>query len=54
MKKIILITSGRTGSDFFQSLLDGHDQILSLPGVFYFDEFLKVKNRFCFEFYKNL
>ncbi len=52
MKKIILITSGRTGSDFFQSLLDGHDQILSLPGVFYFDEFLKVKTDFALKFTK--
>ena len=52
MKKIILITSGRTGSDFFQSLLDGHDQILSLPGVFYFDEFLKVKTDFALNFTK--
>ena len=37
---------------FFQSLLDGHDQILSLPGVFYFDEFLKVKTDFALNFTK--
>ena len=44
MKKIVLVTTGRTGSDFFQSLLDGHEQIISFPGVFYFDEFLKIKS----------
>jgi len=31
---VILITGGRTGSDFFQSLTDGHTEILQLPGIF--------------------
>jgi hypothetical protein len=37
----VLVSGGRTGSDFFQSLLDGHKEILSFPGIFYFDKFLK-------------
>lgn len=41
MKLAVLVSGGRTGSDFFQSLLDGHSEILSLPGVFYFDEYLE-------------
>ena len=41
MKLAVLISGGRTGSDFFQSLLDGHEEILSFPGIFYFDKFLK-------------
>jgi|MDTG01.4.fsa_nt_gb hypothetical protein len=41
MKIVVLIGGGRTGIDFFQSLLDGHPQIIQFPGVFYFDEFLK-------------
>jgi len=28
MKVIFLVTGGRGGSDFFQGLLDGHNQIL--------------------------
>ncbi|MDO8463847.1 MAG: hypothetical protein Q7S46_01125 [Gallionella sp.] len=38
-KVIVLITGGRTGSDFFQSLLDGHPEIMSFPGIFFFDSF---------------
>lgn len=41
MKLAVLISGGRTGSDLFQSLLDGHDQVLTFPGVFFFDDFLK-------------
>ena len=41
MELAVLVSGGRTGSDFFQSLLDGHDEILTLPGIFYFDEFIK-------------
>ena len=45
MKIIVLIGGGRTGIDFFQSLLDSHSSISQFPGTFYFDEFwLKVKN----------
>ncbi|HNW94301.1 MAG TPA: sulfotransferase, partial [bacterium] len=35
----VLITTGRTGSDFLQSLFDGHPQVLMLPGSFYWHEF---------------
>ena len=33
MKSLILVTGGRGGSDFFQGLLDGHQEILLIPGV---------------------
>ena len=33
MKTILLNSGSRAGSDFFQSLLDGHPQILQFPGV---------------------
>ena len=33
MKVLLLVTGGRGGSDFFQGLLDGHDQILQFPGI---------------------
>lgn len=37
---VALITGGRTGSDFFQSLTDGHPEILQLTGITWFhDEF---------------
>ena len=42
MKKFsifLIIPGGRTGTDFFLSLTDNHDQILQFPGGFYFDEF---------------
>ena len=38
MKLLVLLNGGRTGTDFFQSLLDGHEQILQFPGTFYFDD----------------
>ena len=41
MKIVVLIAGGRTGSDFFQSLLDGHPEISQFPGIFAFDEFWK-------------
>jgi len=41
MKLAVLVSGGRTGSDLFQSLLDGHKEVLSFPGVFFFDVFLK-------------
>lgn len=49
MKLIVLLPINvRSGLEFFQSLLDGHDQIAQLPGSFYVDEFLtkirKIKN----------
>lgn len=33
------MTTGRTGTDFFQSLLDGHSQILQLTGSWFFHRF---------------
>ncbi len=45
MKLFVLITGGRTGSGLFHSILDGHSEICSLPGEFFFDDFInKVKN----------
>lgn len=45
MKIIVLISGGRTGIDFFQSLLDGHSEISQFPGCIYYDEFwIKSKN----------
>ena len=34
-----IISGGRNGSLFFQSLLDGHKNIIQIPGIFYADEF---------------
>tara|TARA_B100001248_G_scaffold259181_1_gene244745 strand:- start:733 stop:1848 length:1116 start_codon:yes stop_codon:yes gene_type:complete len=33
MKILLLVAGGRAGSDFFQSLLDNHSQILQFPGI---------------------
>lgn len=33
MKAIVLVTGSRGGSDFFQGLLDNHNEILQIPGV---------------------
>ena len=33
MKILLLVTGGRGGSDFFQGLLDGHDEIYQFPGI---------------------
>tara|TARA_B100001057_G_scaffold495145_1_gene593424 strand:- start:897 stop:1967 length:1071 start_codon:yes stop_codon:yes gene_type:complete len=45
MELFVLITGGRTGSGFFHSILDGHSEISSLPGEFFFDDFIdKVRN----------
>lgn len=30
-----LVTGGRNGSLFFQSLIDGHEQIMTFPGIFF-------------------
>ncbi len=38
----MMVSGGRNGSVFLQSLLDGHEQILQLPGIFYIDEFLSA------------
>lgn len=36
---VVLLTTGRTGSDFLQSLFDGHPEVLMLPGSFFFHDF---------------
>ncbi len=41
MKIIFIVTGGRNGSIFFQSLLDNHEEILQMPGVFYIDKFIE-------------
>ena len=40
MKTLILVTGGRGGSDFFQGLLDQHNEILQIPGI------LRIDNNF--------
>ena len=39
LKPYALITTGRTGSDFLQSLLDSHTEVLTFNGTFFFHEF---------------
>ena len=34
-----ILTTGRTGSDFFQSLMDSHEQVLTFNGYFQFHLF---------------
>ena len=38
-KPVALLTTGRAGSDFFQSLFDGHSQVLTFNGSFFFYNF---------------
>ena len=43
MKAIVLVTGGRGGSDFFQGLLDNHNEILQIPGILRINkEFLEI------------
>ena len=45
MKLLALISSGRSGSSLFLSLLDGHSQIMQFPGAFLFGDFYEqIKN----------
>ena len=47
LKKVLLVATGRTGSDFFQSLLDSHTQILHFTGSWFFHQWwqgAKCKN----------
>ena len=45
MKAIILVTGGRGGSDFFQGLLDNHNEILQIPGILRINEnFFEIFN----------
>jgi hypothetical protein len=41
LKPVVLLTTGRTGSDFLQSLLDSHDEILTFNGHFDYYQFWK-------------
>ena len=42
LRKVLLVAgAGRVGSDFFQSLLDGHSEILQLTGVWFFHRWWK-------------
>ena len=44
IKPVALLTTGRAGSDFFQSLFDGHTQVLTFNGSFFFHNYwLKSK-----------
>ena len=36
LKKVLLVGTGRSGTDFFQSLLDGHSEILQVTGIWVF------------------
>ena len=42
LKKVLLVATGRTGSDFFQSLLDSHPEILQFPGAWFFHQWWQV------------
>ena len=45
MKVIVLVTGGRGGSDFFQGLLDNHNEILQIPGILRINKkFLEIFN----------
>ena len=48
MKILLLVAGSRSGSDFFQSLLDDHSQILQFPGKLLtdnnFNEMLNLKD----------
>jgi hypothetical protein len=39
LQPYVLITTGRTGTDFFQSLLDSHTEVLTFNGQIYFHNF---------------
>ena len=59
MKVIVLAAGSRAGLELFQSLLDGHSQVLQLPGIIYVNEDLirilsiKSKKNLAKEFIKN-
>lgn len=52
MKFFLLATNGRSGSDFFHSLLDNHNQVASLPGVLNLKrlkkKYFEIKSLECF------
>ena len=39
LQAVALLTTGRAGSDFFQSLFDGHSSVLTFNGSFFFYNF---------------
>ena len=41
MKVILLVGGPRGGLDLFQSLLDGHEEILQFPGIIFVNNKLK-------------
>jgi len=41
LRKVLLVGTGRAGTDFFQSLLDGHSQILQFTGSWFFHPWWK-------------
>ena len=42
MKILLLAGGARAGIDLFQSLLDGHEQILQFPGVIYVNQLKEI------------
>ena len=44
MKVLLLVAGGRGGSDFFQSLLDNHSQILQFPGLLNNENIFQILN----------
>ncbi|MFC1621025.1 hypothetical protein ACFL2G_01855 [Candidatus Omnitrophota bacterium] len=42
LKKVLLVGVGRAGTDFFQSLLDGHPEILQVTGPWFFHVWWKL------------
>ena len=41
MKIVLLVAGSRSGSDFFQSLLDGHNEICQFPGLIHYNNYFK-------------
>ena len=41
MKIVLLVAGSRSGSDFFQSLLDGHNEICQFPGLIQYNNYFK-------------
>ena len=39
LQAVALITTGRTGTDFLQSLLDAHTEVLTFNGQLYFHDY---------------
>ena len=46
MKIAIIMAGGRSGSDFLQSLFDGHPEVMQFPGILKFtNKFLEIFNK---------